>query len=53
MAEVIAEDVIEHRPAAAVPEIDRTATRSTVRVHHKIKAGSVLAARAATEYLYV
>jgi hypothetical protein len=52
VAEVVAEDVVEHRPAAAAAELERAA-RPTVRVHHKIKAGSVLAARAATEYVYV
>jgi hypothetical protein len=51
-AEVIAEDVVEHRPATAAAELERAA-RPTVRVHHKIKAGSILAARAATEYVYV
>jgi hypothetical protein len=48
----VAEDVVEHRPAAAAAELERAA-RPTVRVHHKIKAGSILAERAATEYVYV
>ncbi|MEO6349022.1 MAG: hypothetical protein ABIP53_00005 [Candidatus Limnocylindrales bacterium] len=52
IAEEVAQDVVEHRPAAAANELER-AVRPTVRVHHKIKAGSVLAARAATEYVYV
>ena len=51
-AEEIAEDVIEDRPAAAAAELERVA-RTTSRTHHKIKAGSILAARAATEYVYV
>lgn len=33
-------------------EVER-ATRSGTRIHHKIKAGSILATRAATEYVYV
>jgi hypothetical protein len=50
-AEIIAEDVAEHKPAAAAAEIERAAQSS----HHRqrVKAGSVLAARAATEYVYV
>ena len=51
-AEEIAEDVIEDRPASAAAELERVA-RTTTRTHHKIKAGSILAARAATEYVYV
>ena len=51
-AEIIAEDIVEDRPEEARSELDRY-TRSTQRTHHKIKAGSVLAARAATEYVYV
>ena len=51
-AEIIAEDIVEDRPQEAKSELDRY-TRSTQRTHHKIKAGSVLAARAATEYVYV
>jgi len=51
-AEIIAEDIVEDRPEAAKAELDRY-TRGTQRTHHKIKAGSILAARAATEYVYV
>lgn len=52
IAEEVAEDIVEHRPAEARAELERAA-HTTPRVHHKIKAGSVLAARAATEYVYV
>lgn len=47
--EVVAEDVIEDRPAAAA------ALEASARSHprHRVKAGSLLAARAATEYVYV
>jgi hypothetical protein len=48
----VAENVVERRPATAAAELEHAA-RPTVRVHHKIKAGSLLAARAATEYVYV
>ena len=51
-AEVIAEDFVEDGPDEARAELDRY-TRSGQRTHHKIKAGSILAARAATEYVYV
>jgi hypothetical protein len=51
-AEIIAEDIVENRPEEARSELDRY-TRSSQRTHHKIKAGSLLAARAATEYVYV
>lgn len=53
IAEVVAEDVIEHRPAAASSELEVAARSVSQRTHHKIKAGSLLAARAATEYVYV
>jgi hypothetical protein len=54
-AEVVAEDIVEHRPAEAANELERVAaaTQRGTRVHHKVKAGSLLATRAATEYLYV
>ena len=51
-AEEIAEDVIEERPATAAAELGRV-VRTASRTHHRIKPGSVLAARAATEYVYV
>lgn len=49
-AEEAAEFVVEERPAEAAAVIE-----STVRSHprHRVKAGSLLAARAATEYVYV
>jgi hypothetical protein len=50
-APVIAEDIAEERPAAARAELERVARATGPR--HRIKAGSLLAARAATEYLYV
>ena len=49
-AEVAAEDVIEDRPAAAAAVLEANA-RSHPR--HRVKAGSLLASRAATEYVYV
>ena len=49
-AEIIAEDVIEERPAEAAEELSRVA-HSAAR--HRTKPGSLLAARAATEYVYV
>ena len=51
-AEVIAEDIIEDRPEAAKAELERY-SRAPQRTHHKVKAGSILAERAATEYVYV
>lgn len=51
-AEVIAEDVVEHKPAMAAAELER-ATRASTHHRPKIKAGSVLAERAANEYVYV
>jgi hypothetical protein len=49
-AEVAAEDVVEDRPAAAAAVLEANA-RSHPR--HRVKAGSLLATRAATEYVYV
>ncbi|MEX2548520.1 MAG: hypothetical protein WD830_12160 [Chloroflexota bacterium] len=51
-AEVIAEEIVEERTEEA-PAQERGATRAGTRLHHKVKAGSLLAARAATEYVYV
>ncbi|CAN5804331.1 hypothetical protein BH24CHL5_BH24CHL5_13030 [soil metagenome] len=47
----VAEAVVEQPPAAAAEEV----RRATPAAHskHRIKAGSLLAARAATEYVYV
>jgi hypothetical protein len=50
-APIIAEDVIEDRPAEAATELERAARGSYQR--HRVKAGSLLAAKAATEYVYV
>ena len=50
---MVAEDIVDDRPEEARAELGRAAPRAGTRVHHKIKAGSVLAARAATEYVYV
>lgn len=47
----IAEEPAEERPAAARADVERVARATGPR--HRIKAGSLLAARAATEYLYV
>jgi hypothetical protein len=49
-AEEAAEDVIDERPAAATAVLEASA-RSHPR--HRAKAGSLLASRAATEYVYV
>jgi hypothetical protein len=59
IAEDIAEEAVEESSAdVPAPVAVRRATRGTplqtsTRVHHKIKAGSLLATRAATEYVYV
>ena len=50
-APAIAEDLVEDRPADARAELERVARATGPR--HRIKAGSLLAARAATEYVYV
>jgi hypothetical protein len=50
-AEIVAEDIIEDRPAAAANELERASTRTYQK--HRVKAGSLLAAKAATEYIYV
>ena len=47
----IAEDVVDRRPAGAADEL-RTIHRSTA-ARTRAKPGSLLAARAATEYVYV
>ena len=51
-AEAIAEDIVEQGPAPAASGFERVA-RTSSRTHHRIKPGSLLAARAATEYVYV
>jgi hypothetical protein len=50
VAEVAAADIVEARPAAAAAALEANA-RSHPR--HRVKAGSLLASRAATEYVYV
>jgi hypothetical protein len=50
-AEVIAEDVIEERPAAAAAELETVARSTPMRA--RMRPGSLLAAKAATEYVYV
>lgn len=52
-AEAIAEDIVEEHPAAAAAEIERVAQTIPARPGAKTKPGSILAARAATEYVYV
>lgn len=52
VAEIVAEDIVEGKPAETPALLERTA-RVTQARHHKIKAGSLLATRAATEYVYV
>lgn len=45
---------MEERPAPTRADVERpTRASANTRVHHKIKAGSLLAVRAATEYVYV
>ena len=50
-AEVIAEDVVEQRPAEAAAELEAVAHSTPTRA--RTKPGSLLAAKAATEYVYV
>ena len=49
-AEIAAEDIVEDRPAEAAAVLDANA-----RLHQRsrVKPGSLLAAKAATEYVYV
>jgi hypothetical protein len=51
VAEEVAELIVDDRPAEAANELERTAR--TIRPHQRIKANSLLATRAATEYVYV
>ena len=51
-AEEVAQFVIEDRPAAAATELEQTA-RAVQQPRHRVKAGSLLATRAANEYVYV
>jgi hypothetical protein len=50
-APIVAEDIVEDRPAEAATELERAARGSYQR--HRVKTGSLLAAKAATEYIYV
>ena len=52
-AEVIAEDVVEEHPAEAAAELERVAQTVPTRPGVRTKPGSLLAAKAATEYVYV
>lgn len=52
-AEVIAEDVMEERPAEAADELERVAQTVPTRPGTRTKPGSLLAVRAASEYVYV
>ncbi|HUP83314.1 MAG TPA: hypothetical protein VM284_03895 [Candidatus Limnocylindria bacterium] len=47
-----ADEPREDQPEASEEEIRPVVARET-RTHHRVKAGSLLAARAATEYVYV
>ena len=50
-AAVIADDLADARPSEAAAELERAA-RATYQ-SHRVKPGSVLAAKAASEYVYV
>lgn len=50
-AELIAEDIVEVHPVQAAAEIERVERSLPLRT--RMKPGSILAARAATEYVYV
>ena len=52
VAPEIAEDVVEQRPAEAARELEKIARPSYAR-HRTVKPGSMLAVKAATEYVYV
>ncbi|HEY7024839.1 MAG TPA: hypothetical protein VH371_07760 [Candidatus Limnocylindrales bacterium] len=52
-AEVIAEDVIEEHPAEAAEELERVSKTVPTRPGTRTKPGSLLAVKAATEYVYV
>lgn len=52
-AEVIAEDVVEEHPVEAAAELERVAKTVPGRPGVRTKPGSLLAARAANEYVYV
>lgn len=48
---MIAEDVVEEHPAQAAAEVERVAR--TVPARGRARPGSLLAVKAATEYVYV
>src|SRR6188768_857713 len=50
-AEVIAEDIVEEHPAQAAQELERV--ERSLPLRSRMKPGSILAAKAATEYVYV
>ncbi len=50
-AEVIADDVIEGRPSEAATELEQVARSTPARA--RTRPGSLLAVRAASEYVYV
>lgn len=52
-AEEIAESVVEDRPARAAEALERSARQPIAHPRHRPKPGSLLAVRAASEYLYV
>ncbi len=52
-AEVIAEDIIEHHPAEAAQELESVERTTGTRSATRTKPGSLLAAKAASEYVYV
>lgn len=52
-AEVIAEDIVEEHPAEAAAELERVSQTVPARHGVRSKPGSILAARAASEYVYV
>jgi hypothetical protein len=52
-AEIIAEDMIDERPAEAAAELETVARTVPARPGMRTKPGSLLAARAASEYIYV
>jgi hypothetical protein len=52
-AEVIAEDIVEERPAEAAAALETVARTVPTRAGVRTKPGSLLAAKAATEYVYV
>jgi hypothetical protein len=49
----IAESVVEERPARGADALDRTARPIATHARHRPKPGSLLAERAASEYVYV